>query len=138
MALVSRLRFILAPLLVAASFGACAAMPNFDTLEVRLKIRPEQKQQFDITVGATKRALLMVGIVALQLKDKLTAELSKSSPDFRAFARANEDLIEQTRPLFKEAGEEWKKLYALLDDEQVEIAKAFLREHLGRLLQYIQ
>jgi hypothetical protein len=129
---------LLSVLLLAVSASAAAQMPNFDGLEVRLKIRPEQKEQFDITVGATKRALLMVGIVAMQLKDKLVAELSKSAPDFRAFARANEDLIEQTRPIFKEAGEEWRKLYALLDHEQVEIARAFLREHLGRLLAYIQ
>lgn len=135
---VVRLRLFLSFLLLALSFGVAAQMPNFDGLEQRLKIRPAQKEQFDVTVGSTKRALLMVGIVAVQLKDKLAAELSKPMPDFRAFARANEDLIDQTRPVFKEAGEEWKKLYALLDDEQVEIAKAFMREHLGRLLQFIQ
>ena len=135
---VARFRLFLSLLLLAGSFGAAAQMPNFDGLEQRLKIRPAQKEQFDVTVGSTKRALLMVGIVAVQLKDKLAAELSKPMPDFRAFARANEDLIDQTRPAFREAGEEWKKLYALLDDEQVEIAKAFLREHLGRLLQFIQ
>ncbi len=135
---VARFCLFLSLLLLAVSFGAAAQMPNFDGLEQRLKIRPAQKEQFDVTVGSTKRALLMVGIVAVQLKDKLAAELSKPMPDFRAFARANEDLIDQTRPAFREAGEEWKKLYALLDDEQVEIAKAFLREHLGRLLQFIQ
>ena len=132
---VVRLRLFLSFLLLALSFGVAAQMPNFDGLEQRLKIRPAQKEQFDVTVGSTKRALLMVGIVAVQLKDKLAAELSKPMPDFRAFARANEDLIDQTRPVFKEAGEEWKKLYALLDDEQVEIAKSFLREHLGRFIQ---
>ena len=132
---VARLRFFLTLLVVAVSLGASAAMPNFDTLEQRLKIRPEQKEQFDVTVGSTKRALLAIGIAAIQLKDRLTAELSKPAPDFRAFARANEDLVEQTKPLFKEAGEEWKRLYALLDDEQVEIAKSFLREHLGRFIQ---
>jgi hypothetical protein len=131
----SRIRFFLPALLLVLSFGASAAMPNFDALEKRLKIRPEQKEQFDITVGSSKRAFLAVGIAALQLKERLAAELAKDSPDFRAFAHANEDLVEQTRPLFKEAGEEWKKLYALLDDEQVEIAKAFLRENLGRFLQ---
>lgn len=136
--LIARLRYFVLLLLLALSFGATAALPNFDALELRLKIRPEQKDQFDVTVGSTKRALLMVGIVAVQLKDKLAAELSKPMPDFRAFARANEDLIDQTRPAFREAGEEWKKLYALLDDEQIEIAKAFMREHLGRLLQFIQ
>ena len=132
---VVRLRLFLSFLLLALSFGVAEQMPNFDGLEQRLKIRPAQKEQFDVTVGSTKRALLMVGIVAVQLKDKLAAELSKPMPDFRAFARANEDLIDQTRPVFKEAGEEWKKLYALLDDEQVEIAKSFLREHLGRFIQ---
>ena len=135
---VVRLRLFLSFLLLALSFGVAAQMLNFDGLEQRLKIRPAQKEQFDVTVGSTKRALLMVGIVAVQLKDKLAAELSKPMPDFRAFARANEDLIDQTRPVFKEAGEEWKKLYALLDDEQVEIAKTFMRENLGRLLQFIQ
>lgn len=131
----SRLRLFLPALLLVLSFGAHAALPNFDGLEKRLKIRPEQKEQFDITVGSTKRALLAVGIVALQLKDRLAAELAKPAPDFRAFAQANEDLVDQTKPLFREAGDEWKKLYALLDDEQVEIAKAFLRENLGRFIQ---
>ena len=130
-----RIRFFLPALLLLLSFGASAAMPNFDALEKRLKIRPEQKEQFDITVGSSKRALLMVGIAALQLKDRLAAELAKPAPDFRAFAQANEDLVDQTKPLFREAGGEWKKLYALLDDEQVEIAKAFLRENLGRFIQ---
>ena len=132
---VVRLRLFFSLLLVAVSFRASAALPNFDNLEQRLKIRPEQKEQFDITVGSTKRALLAVGIAAIQFKERLTAELSKNNPDFRAFARANEDMVEQTRPLFKEAGDEWKRLYALLDDEQVEIAKSFLRENLGRFLQ---
>ena len=132
---VVRLRLFFSLLLVAVSFRASAALPNFDNLEARLKIRPEQKEQFDITVGSTKRALLAVGIAAIQFKERLTAELSKNNPDFRAFARANEDMVEQTRPLFKEAGDEWKRLYALLDDEQVEIAKSFLREHLGRFIQ---
>ena len=35
---------------------------------------------------------------------------------------------------FREAGVEWKKLYAILDDRQVEIVKDFLRDNLGRLL----
>jgi hypothetical protein len=132
---VTRIRALLSILLLALTFGASAAMPDFDKFEKRLKIRPEQKMQFDITVGSTQRALLALGLAALQLKDRLTQELSKPSPDFGAFVRANEDIIEQTRPQFREAGEEWKKLYALLDDEQVEIAKSFVREQFGRYIQ---
>ena len=129
------LRFFATLFLLAFAFGASAMMPNFDKLEQRLKIRPEQKEQYDLAIGATKRALLAVGLTALQLKDRLAAELAKPRPDFGALARAHEDLIEQNKPLFKEAGEEWKKLHAILDPEQVEIAKSFLREHLGRLIQ---
>ena len=129
------LRLLFPIFLLLVSFGASAGMPNFDNLEQKLKIRPEQKEQFDITVGSTKRALLAVGIAALELKDRLASELAKPAPDFRAFARANEGIIEQTRPLFKEAGTEWKKLYALLDDEQIEIAKSFWTDNLGRFIQ---
>src|ERR1700694_757122 len=127
-----------AAILLAVSFGvSAAAMPRFDKLEQTLKIRPEQKEQFDVAVGATQRALLSVALTAMQLKERLAQELSKPWPDLRAFAEAHEAIIEQNRPLFKAAGEEWKKLYALLDDEQVETAKSFvrdnLRENLGTL-----
>src|SRR5258707_12020333 len=98
------------------------------------RVEPTVKEQFDITVGSTRRALLAVGIAALELKDRLASELAKPAPDFRAFARANDDIIEQTRPLFKDAGMEWKKLYALLDDEQIGIAKSFWSDNLGRFI----
>jgi hypothetical protein len=128
------LRFALSIVLLTLAFGACAMGPNFDKLEERLKIRPEQKEQYDLAVGATKRALLGVGLAAMQMKDRLAAELAKSRPDFSSLARAHEEIVEQNRPLFREAGDEWKKLQAILDDEQVEVAKSFLRENLGRLL----
>ena len=127
-------RFFFAVVLALAAFQAAAATPNFDDLERRLKIRPEQKDQYDLAVGATKRALLAVGLVAMQMKERLAAELMKPNPDFRSLLRSQQDVVDQVRPQFKEAGEQWKKLYALLDDEQVEIARDFLRENLGRLL----
>ena len=127
-------RWLLAVLLAIAALNAAAAGPDFDDLERRLKIRPEQKDQYDFAVAATKRALLAVGLVAMQMKERLAAELMKSNPDFRSFLRSQQDIVDQVRPQFKEAGEEWKKLYALLDDKQVEIAKEFLRENLGRLV----
>jgi hypothetical protein len=126
-------RAIGAAILLAASLGATAvSLPNFDELEQKLKIRSEQKDQFDMTVGSTKRALFAMGLAALQLKQRLTQELLKDRPDFGALAREQETIFEQTRPLFREAGEEWKKLYAILDEEQVQIAKSYLKENLGR------
>jgi hypothetical protein len=129
------IRFFFPLLLAFAALGASAAMPNFDQLEQKLKIRPEQKGQYDLAIGATKRALLAVGLTAMQLKEALATELAKPNPDFAALMRSHQEIIEQSRPQFREAGEEWKKLYALLDPEQVEIAKAFVRENLNRFIQ---
>ena len=128
--------FILA-LLLAVSFGSSAAVlqPRFDKLEANLKLRSEQKVQFDRAVAATQRALLSVALTAMELREKFEAELAKPRPDFWVFADNYDAVIERNRPLFKEAGDEWKKLYALLDDDQVEVAKRFLRENLNRLLQ---
>jgi len=77
--------------------------------------------------------MLAVGLVAVQLKDKLGQELLKPRPDFKSLMEAQQDLIEQTRPLFREARDKWTKLYALLDDDQVAIARSFVDEHIGRL-----
>jgi RNA polymerase subunit RPABC4/transcription elongation factor Spt4 len=129
----SWVRAVGASLFFAASLGASASlMPDFDALEQKLKIRAEQKDQFEMAVGATKRALFAVGLAALQLKQRLAQELMKDRPDFSALAREQEMVVDQTRPLFREAGEEWKKLYAILDPEQVQIAKSYLKENFGR------
>lgn len=114
--------------------GASITMPRWGELEKRLKIRPDQKEQFDAAVGATQRALLAVAMSAMEFKERLDRELQKPRPDFGIFFDAQEDLIERNRPLFEEASREWKKLYALLDDKQVEIVKSYLRENLGNLL----
>ena len=127
-------RAFLALLLVGLSLGAFAqSVPNFDELEKRLHIRPDQKDQYDLAVGATKRALLSVGIAAMQMKDALVQELAKPSPDFRALARKQNQLIDDQRPLFREAGEQWRRLYKILDPRQVDTVRDFLRENLGRL-----
>ncbi len=127
----------IAALLLAVSFGAAAAamQPRFDKLEASLKLRPEQKVQFDLAVAATQRALLAVALSAMEAKEKFEAELAKPRPDFWVFAGTYEATIERNRPLFKAAGDEWKKLYELLDEDQVDVAKRFLRENLNRLLQ---
>jgi hypothetical protein len=130
------LRAALAALTLAFCAGAIAAptMPRFDQLEQRLHIRPDQKGQFDAAVAATQRALLAVAVSALEFKERLDRELAKPRPDFGIFFDAQQDLIERNRPLFEEAAREWQRLYALLDDKQVEVVKAFLRENLGNLL----
>jgi hypothetical protein len=134
MSAIARFRILFTALLLAVACGASAfELPRFDQLEAKLKIRPEQKQQFDAAVGATQRAMLAVGLIAVQLKDKLGQELLKPRPDFKALMEAQQELIEQTRPLFREARQEWTKLYAQLDDEQVAIARSFVDEHIGRL-----
>ena len=128
------LRAFLALLLVGLSLGASAQlMPNFDELEKRLHIRPDQKDQYDLAVGATKRALLSVGLAAMQMKDALVQELAKPRPDFRELARRQNQLIDDQRPLFREAGEQWRRLYKVLDPGQVDAVRDFLRENLGRL-----
>ncbi len=128
-------RLVAALLVLAASMAASAAsMPSFDDLEKRLNIRPEQKEQFDMAVGATKRALLAVAASALDMKQRLAEELMKPRPDFSHFFQGADKLFEQHRPLFKEAGQEWKKLFAQLDDKQARILKDFLRDNLGRVL----
>lgn len=129
------LRALLAFLLVGLSLGARAqSMPNFDELENRLHIRPDQKDQYDLAVGATKRALLSVGLAAMQMKEALVQELAKPSPDFGALARKQNQLIDDQRPLFREAGEQWRRLYKVLDPAQVGTVRDFLRENLGRLV----
>jgi hypothetical protein len=128
------LRAFLALMLVGLSLGASAqSMPNFDELERRLHIRPDQKDQYDLAVGATKRALLSVGLAAMQMKDALVQELAKPRPDFRELARKQNQLIDDQRPLFREAGEQWRRLYKVLDPGQVDAVRDFLRENLGRL-----
>lgn len=126
-------RALLALLLVGLSLGAFAqSLPNFDELEKRLHIRPDQKDQYDLAVGATKRALLSVGLAAMQMKEALVQELAKPRPDFRELARKQNQLIDDQRPLFREAGEQWRRLYRILDPRQVDTVRDFLRENLGR------
>ena len=121
-------------LLVASMAASAAQMPRFDDLEKRLNIRPEQKEQYDMAVGATKRALLAVAASALEMKRRLAEELMKDRPDFGSFFRGADKVFEMQRPLFKEAGREWNKLFKLLDDKQVETVKDFLRENLGNVI----
>jgi len=136
MAHMKPLRVLLALFLTLLSMSAAAQVlpsPRFDELERRLKIRPDQKEQFDMAVGATKRALLAVGLSVMDMKQRLAEEILKPNPDFGRFLDGADRAFDQHAPLFKEAGREWKQLYALLDEKQVEIVKRFLLDNLGML-----
>jgi hypothetical protein len=129
------LRFVVAAFLLGLSMAASAQSiptPRFEELERKLQIRPEQKEQFDMAVGATKRALLAVGLSAMEMKQRLAEELMKAHPDFSQFFDGADRVFEQNRPLFEEAAGEWKKLYGLLDDRQVQVVKQFLLDNLGQ------
>jgi hypothetical protein len=129
-------RLIVALFLLGLSLAATAQSipsPRFDELERRLQIRPEQKEQYEMAVGATKRALLAVGLTFMEMKQRLAEELMKPNPDFSVLFDGADRAFEQNRPLFEEAGREWRKLYALLDDKQVDVVKQFLLDNLGQI-----
>lgn len=114
------------------SLEATAGMKeDFDRLELSLRLKPAQKLQFDIAVSASQRALLMSAISAQEFQQRLAAELMKRRPDLATLFAAQEDLIEQNRPLFRAARDEWLRLYATLDDEQVRIARDFVEKRLA-------
>ncbi len=128
------LRLFLGLILLAWSVAVpAAALPGFEQLERTLHLNPMQKAQFDVAVAATQRALLAVALNGMQVKERLATELSKPKPDLAEILRAQEDLFEQTRPLFREAHGEWARLYAMLDAAQVSIAREYVEERLNRL-----
>ena len=130
------MRALLAILLAAFSFGAAAGPldPEFERLERALRMKPAQKAQFDVAVGATKRALLAVAMAGLQVKERMAQEFAKPRPDLNALYDFHEQVIEQNKPLFREARDEWSKLYAMLDPQQVEVAKRYLEDKLSILV----
>jgi len=142
-------RTILAVLLLAFSGLAPAASPpgdvvqylQLDRLERSLKLAPDQKEQYDLAVGATKRLMLGLTIAAMEGKERLAAELAKPSPDFRALERLGDQVMEESRTLRGEARDEWMKLYAMLDQAQIAELRDFLQrrvDHLGLLNDFLR
>lgn len=107
---------------------------DFDRLERALRLKPMQKEQFDVAVASTRRSLLAVAMAGLQVKERITRELSKPRPDLNALYDIHEQVIEENKPLFRETRNEWQKLYALLDEEQVAIAKRYIEDRLNILV----
>ncbi|HZZ94737.1 MAG TPA: hypothetical protein VFE23_19405 [Usitatibacter sp.] len=119
----------LAPLAAAAQGSAI----DFGDLEARLRLDPAQKLQFDAAAGATHRAMLATGILALEMKSRLAQELAKDRPDFDRLLGDPDRMLAQVRPQWREAQEEWTRLYAMLDARQAVIARDYVERRLGSL-----
>jgi hypothetical protein len=140
------LRLIAAIFLLLASFGASAqALPKldlqFERLERQLRLTPEQKEQYEMAVGATKRLMLGLTLAALQAKERLATELAKPRPDFGSLEGLQEEILGQSRTLRREARDEWVKLYGMLDEQQVAELRDFLQrriDHLGLLHDFLR
>ena len=132
---VARFLLLLAALLFSSSSALAYSIPvpDFSLLERELRIKPSQKAQFDIAVAASQRALMSVALAGLQVKERLSRELDKPLPDLNALYRLHEEAADLTLPNFREARDEWERLFATLDRRQVEAAKRFLREQLSQL-----
>ena len=116
---------------------AVAQMPQlnlkFEKLEQALNLKPEQKEQFDVAVGATKRVLLQLALVTMQMKDKLAAELAKPRPDLGVLDEGRKAIVDEGRTLRREARDEWRKLYAMLDPHQVASLRRFADEQFEQM-----
>lgn len=120
-------------LALAVHAQAFSLGPRYDELEARLRLNPAQKEQFDVAKAATQRALLSIGLVVLEVKGRLAAELAKDRPDFEFLVRDPDALVAQVRPHFREARAEWTRLYAMMDDDQVAIAREYMDKQFARL-----
>ena len=131
-----RVRIAVFLLSLLAAFAAAAGPldSDFDNLERVLRLKPEQKAQFQVAVAATQRALLAVAMSGLEVKERVSAEMAKPRPDLNILYDIHEQVVERNAPLFREARDEWSKLYGLLDPEQVTVAKRYLEKRLDLLL----
>ena len=128
-------------LLMAVAFVASAAPPqlvlNFnrqlERLEANLQLTPAQKVQYDVTVAATKRAMMQFAMAAMQAKARVEEELAKPRPDLNLLYELRESIVEDGKTLRREARVEWSKLYAMLDNAQVAEVKRFIEERIDRL-----
>jgi hypothetical protein len=68
------------------------------------------------------------------VKDAISKEMAKKNPDYITLILTQRDVLEQPKPLFEEAGREWEKLFKQLDDRQLRIARAWVKENLGKYL----
>ena len=131
---VQRLVLVVGCLLVTPPVVAQSSNFGFEGLEQSLRLSPWQKQQFDVAVTATQRAMVAIGLGTIQVKARLAQELLKERPDPDALFKAQDELVEFSRPHVTRAREEWRRFYTMLDDDQLRTARTFVEEKL-RLLE---
>jgi hypothetical protein len=124
------IRSLLALLLLATSLAAGAQGSELKQLERQLRLKPHQKEQFELASSATQIALVASAMSLTLLKQELADELMKPRPDFAGLFIAQQAAYDLNRPLFRTAADEWSKLYALLDGDQVAIARRYAEERL--------
>jgi len=117
----------------AAHAASVTASRGTDEIERALALNPVQKQQFEVALAATQRALLSIALGGMQAKSQIFQELAKDKPDPDAIARAQDEALALTGPAFREAREEWQRFYAMLDADQVADARALVEKKLKRL-----
>ena len=133
--------FFVAAVPVSAS---AASQPDFsafttnlnrqlDQLEKQLSLTPAQKDQYVSAVSATKRVLLQLTMASMQAKSRIEEELAKPRPDLNILWELRQSIVEDGTSLRREAREEWSKLYAMLDADQVATFKRFLEERVDQL-----
>lgn len=116
-----------------AAHAQSLAGPDFGDLEAKLRLDAAQKAQFDTAVAATRRAMLATGLVAMEMKSRLAQELAKDRPDLGRLLADPDEMLAQVRPQWREAHEEWTRLYGMLDARQVAIARDYVERKLGAL-----
>lgn len=130
--------WLLSLLLVAASFAAAAASGPFnlrqlEELERSLDLTPDQKDQYDAAVGATKRMAFQIAMAGLRMKERLREELAKPVPNLGILRELREAIVDEGRPLRREARAEWSKFFAMLDRDQLATLRRFLGERIDEL-----
>ncbi len=120
-------------LLALPLFGGAEALPRIDRLESALALTPAQREQLETAQAATKRLGVAMALRALEAKERLKEEMRKPRPDFGLIVESGEAILAETRELRREAREEWQKLYAMLDDDQVATLKRYFGDRLEGL-----
>ena len=109
------------------------AIPMLVEIEGALNLSATQKVQFDAAAAATRQAMEAARARHEQWKAAIDAEIARARPHHAALATRQDGEMEAGRASHIAARSEWLKLYAMLDDSQAAVVKAFLEERMLRI-----